>query len=89
MKTKIIHPTHEGVVSFNENGKPKTFKIYHNLPDVHGMSFNNAVDSWLHRTDVFTPESLCKYIMDKSDKFGLEQVCMTEKEFKKYRSKLI
>jgi hypothetical protein len=59
----------ETVVRFNLNRKKFTekisFKIYHNLPEVKGMSIEGAIDAWLARTKIFTAQSLCNYIMDK------------------------
>jgi len=51
------------------------FKIYHNLPEVQGMNIEGAIDNWLARTENFTAQSLCDYILSKEicDVFALPE----------------
>jgi len=67
----------ESVVRFYVDYKEYNFKVYHNLPDTFGLSFEDAFNSWLYRTRSFTGKSLCKYIMSKNS----EYICMTEEQF--------
>ncbi len=53
-------------VSFDVNNKTVSFNIVHNLPEIFGMSLQNAVDNWIFRTEQYTAESLCDYINSKS-----------------------
>jgi hypothetical protein len=64
-------------VKFKVNGKPVSFSIIHNLSETFGLSFNNALDSWLVRTKKHTAKSLVKYINSKQT--GC--VVMTEKQY--------
>ena len=41
------------------------FKIYHNMDDVRGISFEDALSNWMFRTNSFTPEGLCDYVRAK------------------------
>ena len=54
------------------------FKIYHNFPDIPGMTIEDAIDNWTARTKIFTSQSLCDYILSK-DIDGIFAV--PEKEF--------
>lgn len=53
------------VVRFSIEDEITEFNITHNLPDVRGMSIEDAVVNWLFRTDDYSVESLCDYINDK------------------------
>jgi hypothetical protein len=53
-------------------------KIFHNLPN----QINDAFQNWIVRTDVYTEESFCKYINDKSKKFTTGHIAYTENEYK-------
>jgi len=55
----------KGDVKFNLGKKPISFSIYNNLPNVPGLRLEDAVTNWLARTDEYTDESLCAYIMSK------------------------
>lgn len=66
-------------VEFKVNNRPITFVIIHNLKNRFGMSFNDALDNWLARTNEFTATSLCEYIKSKDESF----VAMTEKQYKR------
>jgi len=52
-------------VKFKVGKKPIEFNVEHNLPNIPGLSFNDAVVNWVYRTDDYTAESLSKYINDK------------------------
>jgi len=52
-------------VSFEVDNKPVSFSIVHNLIDVKGLSFEDALSIWLTRTKRFTATSLCNYINSK------------------------
>jgi hypothetical protein len=58
------------------------FKVIHNLQDVHGLSLEDAVNSWVVRTNEFTAISLCNYINEK--KSGHLCVIPTRKNIIKY-----
>ena len=64
-------------IRFNVGKRKISFNVVHNLPETFGLSMDCAVESWVHRTNKYTAESLCKYINDKDTGY----VCMTEKEF--------
>jgi hypothetical protein len=64
-------------VSFKVNGKPISFVVIHDLPNVRGLSFDDALNNWLVRTLDYTPESLCKYILSKNTR----HIAMTEEHF--------
>lgn len=69
----------EADIEFVVGDRLHKFKVIHNLPEIFGLSMENAVNSWVVRTKVYTADSLCKYIMSKSSKY----VSMTEKQFKR------
>lgn len=54
------------------------FVIVHNLPDF-GLDINSALQNWLVRTDKFTDENFCEYIMSKDP---VNILALTEKRFK-------
>ena len=60
---------HLYTVGFTFNGKSYAFKIYHNLPDIPGLSFKDALMNWIVRTDEITEESLCEYIRSKDTSY--------------------
>ena len=66
-------------VEFNVNNKKTSFIVYHNLPDIQGLSLGEAVINWVNRTIHFDAKSLCDYIKSKNTGY----ICMTEKNFKK------
>lgn len=68
-------------VKFKVKGKPVQFSVIHNLPDVFGLSFDNALDNWIVRTKEYTAESLCQYIMSKQT----DHVAMTEEQFERLK----
>ena len=69
---------HLYTISFEYNGERYSFRIYHNLPDVPGLSMKDALINWIARTDEVTEESLCKYIESKNTGYD----CLSLKEFK-------
>ena len=64
-------------VQFKVDGKQVNFTVIHNLPETFGLSFNNALDSWLARTQKFTAKSLVNYINSKDTGY----TAMTEKQY--------
>jgi len=66
-------------VQFKVNNRLIKFVVVHNLNKRFGMSFNDALDNWLARTNEFTATSLCEYIKSKDESF----VAMTEKQYKR------
>lgn len=56
----------EAQVNFKLDKKPIMFFIYHNMPEIPGLSFNDAMENWLARTSDFTDKSLVSYIMSKN-----------------------
>jgi hypothetical protein len=47
------------------------------MPDVPGLSFEDAFTNWVYRTKKHTAENLCLYIMSKN----LECICITEQHY--------
>ena len=71
----------ESVIKFTVNGKRDVeFKIYHSLPNIPGLRIEDALDCWLMRTNIYTAESLVRYIRDK----GTTELVLTEKQYKEY-----
>lgn len=64
-------------VEFRVDNNLHKFEIMHNLPDVTGISFTDALNSWLARTDTFTDQSFVDYVRSKNTGF----LVFTEKEF--------
>lgn len=61
-----------GSVQFNVNGKPVSFFIYNNMPNIPGMRLSDAVTNWLARIDGeedCADKSLCNYINSKDAGF--------------------
>jgi len=57
-------------IEFAVNGKPVSFSVWHDLPEVSGLNIAAAVDNWLAREawkdePEFTAKSLCRYINSK------------------------
>lgn len=69
----------ETMVEFNVKGRPIAFKVFHNLPKDSGLTIENAVEAWVHRTHKYKGRSLCDYIASKKTGY----VCMTEAQFNK------
>lgn len=69
-------------IEFKLRGNLIKFTIVHNLPKTFGLSLEDALQNWLVRTDIFTADSLCKYIMSKHT----EYVAMTEETFQEILS---
>ena len=66
-------------VSFDVGKRHIHFKVIHNMPEIKGISFDDAFNSWLYRTKKYTDKSLIEYIMSK-DQYGV--IAMTEKVYK-------
>ena len=64
-------------ISFKVDKIPHAFTVYHNLPNVFGLSIEAAVMNWIHRTRTFTAENFCAYIRSKNT----GHVCLTEEEY--------
>lgn len=64
-------------VEFKVGDNDVKFSIIHNMPESFGLSFNNALDSWIVRTDDYSDESLVNYIKQKDT--GC--IAMTESEY--------
>lgn len=47
----------------------RKFSIVHNLPEISGLSIEDAVNSWVARTDDYSAASLAKYINSKDTEF--------------------
>lgn len=74
-KKNLINST----ISFyvGKQGKKKKkieFNVNHNLPEVPGLSLNDAVVNWSARTNTFTAQSLSDYINGKNTGFYCEPV---------------
>ena len=63
--------------SFVVNNEKKSFKVYHNLPDVHGLNINDAFINWVYRTPEYTAESFCDYVCSK----GSGYFCITQEQY--------
>lgn len=64
-------------IEFEVKGKNIKFTIVHNLPNVFGMSINDAFENWVYRTNDYSPDSLCEYIHSKDPYF----IALTEEEY--------
>jgi hypothetical protein len=64
-------------VEFKLDGKPNAFVVIHNLPNVKGLSIEDAVMNWIYRTRKFTAENFCQYIRSKNT----GHVCYTQEEY--------
>jgi hypothetical protein len=72
------HQWMEGEVVLRSKSRGKIeFKIVHNLPEIPGMSFEDAVNNWAHRTSDLTAESLCTYINEKDT----DHAAMTREQY--------
>jgi hypothetical protein len=79
LKHKAMAKVTRSEVSFKVNEKPISFVVIHDLPNVRGLSFDDALNNWLVRALDYTPESLCKYILSKNT----GHIAMTEDQFEK------
>jgi hypothetical protein len=80
----VVSPKlYEAVIKLNINGQLHRFKIIHNLPNVFGVSINDALDCWIHRTKNYSARSFCEYILSKDSSL----VAMTESQFKRLNKK--
>ncbi len=61
------------IVKFSVKNKKTQFIVYHNLLDL----FDNALVSWLARTNNFTKENLCDYINGKFTEYK----CKTKQDY--------
>ncbi len=52
-------------IQFNVGKKTINFSIVHNLPQIEGLSIDDAFASWSLRTFNYTAKSLCAYIKSK------------------------
>lgn len=64
-------------IKFKVSRKRVRFYVYHNLPNVKGLSMDDAVVNWIYRTHIHTAESLCDYINNKQTGYS----CMMESQF--------
>lgn len=64
-------------VKIKVDGKQVNFSVIHNLPKTFGLSFDDALDNWLARTQKFTAKSLVNYINSKDTGY----IAMTEKQY--------
>jgi len=67
------------MVELRTNNGNIQFTIIHNLPEINGLSLNDAVINWSARTTKYTAFSLARYIMNKHT----EYVAMTEYQYRK------
>ena len=72
------------VIEFKIGDDLHKFTVVHNLPEISGLSLDDAVCNWFVRTKDYSADSLCKYIMSKETDY----VCMTEDQFKKISDRL-
>jgi len=79
---QIIKGMKIGDVQFYVNKVRHKFRVLNNMPDTHGLSLNDAVDNWVHRTDDFSAQSFCDYVNSKGTGF----ICClpTKRNIKKY-----
>ncbi len=69
-------------IEISVEGEEIKFTLYHDLPNITGLSLQDAVDNWIPRTLEYTAESLCKYIMSKNSGY----ICITEEQFKEIQN---
>lgn len=75
LKMKNNEEFSESVIQLSNNA---IFKVYHNLPEIKGLSLDDALQNWLVRTNKFTAGSLCAYIRKKNTEYKI----YTENEWK-------
>ncbi len=56
----------------------KAFFIYHNLPDIKGLSIEDAFENWMARTHRYSEKSFVSYINSKCKGYK----AYTEEEYK-------
>lgn len=66
-------------IEFKVDGIPYSFTIFHNLPEKPGLSLQDALNNWIHRTEDYTAQSFVNYIDSKKQGF----YALTEGEFAK------
>lgn len=66
-------------IEFMLGKKHIQFVVYHNLPDVFGLSIDCAVDNWINRTTKYTAEDFCQYVLKKQP----DRVCITRHDYLK------
>lgn len=71
-----------GTVEFFVGKVRHRFKVINDMPETHGLSHNDAVTNWVHRTDNYSAQSFCDYVESK----GTGNVCCiaSNKNIKKY-----
>lgn len=67
------------------NDKAITFSIIHNLPEVPGLSVQDALDNWLQRTDDYTDTSFANYIRSKVSEAAVFTVQEFQKKFPEFK----
>lgn len=67
----------ETQIAFNVGNERKEFKVYHNLFD-YGLDIESAFNIWVNKTEVYTDESFCEYLLSKR----VGYVALTEKAYK-------
>ncbi len=68
----------ESVFVLSNNEK---FYIYHNLPETHGLSINDAFQNWIVRTKNYNEKSFVDYVLSKNTGY----ICMTNKQYKDWK----
>jgi len=73
----MSYPKHKLSLFEFEIDNKKTYKIYHNLPDM----IEAALINWEVRTTVHTAKSFCDYINSKRERGLTDHYAYTEEEF--------
>lgn len=81
MKGKKLKLTNK--VFGGSDGNDYVITVAHNLPEIFGLSFDDAFENWLVRTKEYTAESLCKYVASKKTGY----TCITKEEYDKMQKK--
>jgi len=68
-------------IKFEVNKIPHAFTVYQNLPETRGLSIEDALNSWVHRTKTYTVYSFCKYVMKKDPSI----ICIDEETFNRVK----
>lgn len=66
-------------VKFKAERKPYEFIIYHNMPELPGLSFKEAFYNWVYRTKDYTDKSFSDYVKSKNT----GHIVLTQEEYDK------
>lgn len=65
-------------IGFKLAGSDRFFTVYHNLEEFN-LDIEAALTNWVYRTDDYSEESFCKYVMSKDEQI----VCIPQDQWKR------